>query len=335
MSPNSTASQEGALNAKKYAFENQKRVLEEDLKSRNFKGEIVPTEYLGVWRTKYLIKNKPLVSIIIPTKDKLELIQPCIESIIKKTTYKNYEIIIVDTGSTDKKVFIFYKKLKNKIKVYNWKKDFNFSSVSNFGASKAKGDYFLFLNNDTEIISNNWVEGLLEHAQRKEIGAVSGKLLYPNNKIQHLGGLLGITGDPDEIGIAGHAYRGTPDGFHHFDRLSVKNYSFVTGACLMVSKEKFDKIGGFDPSFKIAFNDIDFCLKLFTKLKLYNVVNPFVELYHKESASLKKPGENGRSVKQWKNEVKLFIKRWNYLREKDPFNNPNISLNTENFDLFK
>lgn len=335
ISPNSTASTEGALNAKKYAYQNQKKVLESDLKTRHNLGEIQATEYLGIWRTKYAITAKPLVSIIIPTKDKLTLLQACIESIHKKSTYNNYEIIIIDTGSTDKGVWDFYNTLSNKLSVYKWTDEFNFSSVCNFGGSKAKGEYFLFLNNDTEVISKDWIEGLLEHAQRKEIGAVGCKLLYPNKKIQHLGGLLGITGDPNEIGIGGHAFRGTPDGFRHFDRLAIKNYSFVTGACLMISKKKFEKVGGFDPMFQIAFNDIDFCLKLYIKHGLYNLVNPFVELYHKESASLKSPGENGRSVEQWKKEIKLFLQRWNYIRENDPFNNPNFSLNTENFDLFK
>lgn len=333
MSPSSTASETGARNAKNYAYINQKKVLEADLKRRGLKGKVLPTEFLGVWEMQYGILDHPKISIIIPTKDKYELISQCLKSIVQKTTYPNYEIIIIDTGSTDPKVWQLYQQLSKNIKVYKWKKEFNFSEVCNFGVTKATGSYFLFLNNDTEIISKNWIEGMLSLAQQKHIGAVSCKLLYPDNKIQHLGGLLGITGDPDEIGIAGHAYRGTSNGFHHFDRLAIKNYSFVTGACLLVSKQKFNQVKGFGPQFKIAFNDIDFCLKLY-KQGYYNIVNPHISLYHKESATLKKPGEQGRSIAQWKNEIKLFLKRWNHLRENDPFSNPTISKNTENFDIF-
>lgn len=333
MSPTSTASETGARNAKNYAYINQKKVLEADLKRRKILGQVIPTEFLGVWQVKYKINHNSKVSIIIPTKDKYELINQCLNSIFKKTTYSNYEVIIVDTGSTDPKVWQLYQKFSQKIKVLKWHQEFNFSAVCNFGVSKTTGNYLLFLNNDTEIISPNWIEDMLALAQQPHVGAVSCKLLYPNHKIQHLGGLLGITGDPDEIGVAGHAFRGTPDGFHHFDRLAIKNYSFVTGACLLIATAKFKQVGGFDPQFKIAFNDIDFCLKLLQQ-GYYNVVTPHVSLYHKESASLKKPGEKGRSITQWKNEIKLFLKRWDKLRQNDPFFNPNISKNTENFDVF-
>ncbi len=333
MSPTSTASEIGARNAKNYAYINQKMVLEADLKRRGLKGEILPTEFLGVWQIKYKITGNPKISIIIPTKDKFELISQNLSSLFKKTTYKNYEVIIIDTGSGDPKVWQLYQKLSDKIKVFKWNKDFNFSEVCNFGVRKSKGDYFLFLNNDTEIISPDWIQGMLSLAQLKHIGAVSCKLLYPDKKIQHLGGLLGITGDPDEIGIAGHAFRGQVNNFNLFNSKAIKNYSFVTGACMMVSKYKYSQVYGFDPQFKIAFNDIDFCLKLFRK-GYYNAVNPHVSLFHKESASLKKPGEAGRDINQWKKEIKLFLKRWNNLRENDPFSNQNFSKDTENFDNF-
>ncbi len=337
ISRNSTASSEYAAVAKDYAYKNQKKILEADLKARKLKGIIKATEYLGLWNIQYSLKQNVKISIIIPTRNRYDFINRCINSIYKLTSYKNYEILIIDTGSNDKKVFDLYQYFltnKDNFKVYDWKKDFNFSAVCNFGASKAKGDYFLFLNNDTEALSTNWLERMLGLAQLNHIGAVGAKLLYPNKKIQHLGGLLGITSDPNKIGIAGHAYRGQDEFFRNFDRLAIKNYSFVTGACLMIKKEKFLEVNGFDENFQIAFNDVDFCLRLNIK-GYFHAVEPYVVLLHKESATLKKPGENGRDLAQWKKEINLFIDRWENIRENDPFYNVNLSLNTENFSLLR
>ncbi len=337
ISKNSTASAKHAAIVKDYAYKNQKKVLEADLKARNLKGLVSESEYIGLWNIKYSLKKKAKVSIIIPTKNQYDFISKCLNSIYKHSNYDNYEILIIDTGSDEQSVFDLYQKFlteKNNFKVLNWQKTFNFSSVCNYGAEKAKGDYYLFLNNDTELLSADCLERMLGLAQLEHVGAVGAKLLYPDRKIQHLGGLLGITGDPNQIGIAGHAYRGQDEFFRNFDRLAIKNYSFVTGACLMIKKEKFLEVNGFDEQFQIAFNDIDFCLRLNNK-GYFQVVEPYVELLHKESASLKKPGETGRDMEQWKNEINLFIDRWEAVRENDPFYNSNLSLNTENYSLLR
>jgi len=290
-SSESTASEKHINIVKKYAYKNQKKVLEDDLKRRNYQGWVESTKYLSVWRIRYKIIGNPLVSIIIPTKDKYEYISRCLNSIIKKTTYKNYELIIVDTGSIDKRVWQLYRQIKNQHKntqILKWNKKFNFSSVCNFGAEKSRGEYLLFLNNDTEVITPDWIEGMLEHGQRKEIGAVGCMLIYPNKKIQHLGGLLGIKGDPKEIGIGGHAFKGIDvRTFKHFDEQAVKNYSFCTAACLLMKKEYFRK-NKFNEKFQIAFNDIDLNLNLLKK-NLFNIVNPFSKLYHYESVSVGLP----------------------------------------------
>lgn len=336
ISNHSTASSEHAEKAKSYAYINQKSILNNDLKSRGIKGNVLKTEYLGCWNIKYAPKQEQ-ISIIIPTKDKYNYISKCINSIYSKSTYSMFEVIIVDTGSTDDLVLKLYEEYKSShtnFRVIKWNKEFNFSEVCNYGVSKANGEYLLFLNNDTEVLSSDWLERMLGLAQQEHVGAVSGKLLYPNHKIQHLGGLLGITGDPKELGIAGHAYRGSKELFRHFDRLAIKNYSFVTGACLMINLNKFKKIGGFDPEFKIAFNDIDFCLRL-NKLGYFHAVDPYVELLHKESASLKSPGEDGRDLTVWKKEIALFLEKWDNYREKDPFYNFNLSLNREDFQGFR
>lgn len=332
MSENSTASEEHAQKAKGYAYKNQQLVLENDLQSRNADGKVEETDYIGSWHVNYFVQGSPLVSIIIPTKDQYNFINKCLHSIKNKTEYDNYNIVIVDTGSTDPRVLDLYKKItSNRVSVVEWKKKFNFSAVCNYGASKTSAEYYLFLNNDTEVITKGWLQRLLGWAQQSHIGAVSAKLLYPDYKIQHLGGLLGISGDSKMVGIAGHAFRGQKEFFRHHDRVATKDYSFVTGACLMISKYNFNLVGGFDEAFKVAFNDIDLCLKLNQK-NLFTVVDPFVELIHKESASLKKPGEDGRDIKLWEKEIERFRTKWEKYRINDPFFNENFRRDSEGFN---
>ncbi|GIW64577.1 MAG: glycosyl transferase family 2 [Patescibacteria group bacterium] len=331
----STASEKHAGNVKNYAYKNQKKVLEDDLKRRKYEGEVLPTKYLGLWRVRYKIIGNPLVSIIIPTKDKYEYISKCLNSILKKTTYKNYELVIIDTGSKDKKVWQLYEKVKSKHKntqVLKWSKEFNFSAVCNFGAKKSRGEYLLFLNNDTEVITPDWIEGMLEHAQRKEIGAVGCKLLYPNGTIQHAGVILGIKGGITKYGIAGHAFKyfNNGDNGQFFQQLhSIKNYSAITAACLLINKKKFID---FDIKFKIAFNDVDFNLKLLTRF-FFNLYTPFCVLKHYESISVGLPQKGTRDIKEFKNEILRMYKKWKHILNKDPFYNKNLTLTKENYSL--
>lgn len=332
-----SASGTEAMNAKPYAFRNQAKVLKDDLTVRGYQGKIIPTDILGVWRVKYKLAKNPLVSIIIPTKDNYKYIKDCLDSVLKLSTYKNYELIIVDTGSEDKRVFDLYKEVKKrheKTKILNWKKEFNFSQVCNYGAVSSQGEFLLFLNNDTRVISSDWIESMLEHAERKEIGAVGCKLLYAGDKIQHAGVILGMKNRKAGIrGIAGHIFRGLPDHYfksHLID--SVRNYSAVTGACLMISREKFNKVGGFDQKFRIAFNDVDFCLKLI-KAGYLNIYTPYSVLYHFESLTIGQIGDKRRNVKEFKKEVNEMYKRWKEIIDNDPSFNINLAKDAENFSI--
>ncbi|MDD2823055.1 MAG: glycosyltransferase [Candidatus Daviesbacteria bacterium] len=336
-SPFSTASEKNGLSVKSYAYRNQQKSLVEDLKLRGYVGNVVQTKNLGSWRVRYDIIGNPLVSIIIPTKNQFRNISNCLNSIIQKSTYRNFELIILDTGSTESGVRDFYdliKKKHPKTQIINWTNEFNFSSVSNFGAEKAKGEYLVFLNNDTEVITPDWIESLLEHAQRKEVGAVGAKLLYPDKKIQHLGGVLGVCTNKEKKGFAGHAYKYIPsETFINFDSYAIKNYSFVTAACLMVSKKKFKEVGGFDEKFKIAFNDIDLCLKLYKDKKYFNLINPNAELFHKESATIQTIDKKERDTNLWRNETLFFHNKWGEVVSKDPFYNPHLTKDKEDFSV--
>lgn len=323
-SAQSTASKEAASTVKKYAYENQKKVLVDDLIRRGYSGEILPTKYLGLWRTKYNLFKKPLISIIIPTKDKYEHITIAVDSIINKTVYKNYELVIVDTGSKDKKVFDYYAKIMrkhDKTQLIKWNGEFNFSKVCNLGVNKSKGEYILLLNNDIEIINSDWIESMLEHAQRPEVGAVGSKLLYPNKTIQHVGVILGIKNDDNILPVAGHifkkAFNGDQDSSFQIIN-SIRNYSAVTAACLLVSKQKYLLVNKFDAHFKIAFNDVDFCLKLLN-LKLNNIFTPFAQLYHYESVSVGILNSNNRNQKLYNEELKMIFNKWKKLFNNDPF----------------
>lgn len=336
-SPQSTASDQHAATTKPYAFRNQEVVLNNNLRRFKNPGEIFETNFLGAWFTKYEVRGEPMVSIIIPTKEHLDYIRRCLESIRQETSYSNFEIIIVDTGSSSKEVFDYYSTLvsaQSNIKILDWTKEFNFSAVSNFGARRARGEYLLFLNNDTEVLSSDWMEIMLGYAQLNHAGGVGAKLLYPNMTIQHLGGLLGAKGSPDEVGVAGHAFVGHKEDFRHFDNECVKNYCFVTAACMMIKKDKFDEVRGFDERFEIAFNDVDFGLRL-TKKGYFNIIVPQVELIHHESISTKKPGESGRDTHQWHKEIELFLSRWGVIKDKDPFFNINLSRNRTDFSVLE
>ncbi len=325
-SPTSTAEQ---ASAKNYAYVSQKKALEDDIKARRLSGNVDWQIPLFMWKIKYDLKKETLVSIIIPTKNQHDYIKRCLDSIYKKTTYKNIEVVIVDTGSTDKSVWTLYDEFKDKIpdtKVIKWDKPFNFSSVCNFGADNSNGEYYVFLNNDTEIISPDWIENMLGYAQQNDIGAVGCKLYYPDRKLQHAGIILGVGGRNGTPGIAGHFFPGFMDEPPQTPHLPLytggaRNFTAVTAACIMVSKEKFYDVKGFDPKFKIAFNDVDFCLKLYSK-NLRNIYLPNVALYHYESVSIGKPGEKQRDTKIFAQEISLMLKKWDYLIKSDPFYHP-------------
>jgi O-antigen biosynthesis protein len=309
-----------SADSKPYAYINQKKVLRNSVANKKINASVEAHPALGFWRVKYGIEGTPLVSIIIPTKNNHKLIKQCVDSILEQTSYPYFEIIIIDTGSTEPKVEDYYTSLENSkdyVKIVRWDKPFNYSDVCNFGASKAKGDYYLFLNNDTQVITADWIQGLLEHAQRPQNGMVGAKLLFPNATIQHAGVVL------SERDIAFHPFYGQNpliDIFNYIYVANVRNVSAVTAACSMISKEKFKESGGFDTDLRVTYNDVDLCLKL-NKLGYRNVYTPFVELFHYESMSVGKIETDDRDKGEFEEAKALMKERWGEYLKRDPYYN--------------
>lgn len=328
-SKDSTASEAAMRGAKKYVVEAQRRALTDDLKDRGYEGAVEQNRH-WTWRVRYQIIGQPKVSIIIPTKDQAKLLERCLDSITEKSTYDNYEIVLVDTGSQEAKTVALYSQLKTnpRIKIINWKKPFNYAAVNNFATRSAVGDYYLFLNNDTKVISPDWIESLLEFAQRPDVGAVGAKLLYPDNTIQHAGVIMGLGG------YAGHAHQLLPaDAFGYYHRLSVpQDLSAVTAACVMISRQVFDAAKGFDESFALAYNDVDLCLKIRQLGKLV-VYTPYAKLYHYESKT-RGYEDTPEKLARFGLEKKRLLAKWGELiKQGDPYYNPNLTLLRDDFSL--
>ena len=311
--------------SKLYAFDAGKRALEAHYRRIGLKNvKVGMTKQLGVYRTKYLVNSfRPLVSVIIPNKDHVEDLKQCVESILNND-YNNVEIIVVENNSIDVRTFSFYKDLEKEyanIRVLIWKRSFNYSKINNFAAEKAKGDYILFLNNDTKMIRKDCIEELIGPFSRKDIGIVGARLFYPDSSIQHAGVIVGMGG------VAGHIFQNTPrHEVGYFSRIiSQQDYSAITGACLMIEKELFFQVGGFDEKLAIAFNDIDLCLKVRRRDKLV-FYNPYAELFHFESKSRGKDTVKEKAARL-ESESCYFRKKWKqYYVFGDPYYNKNLSL---------
>ena len=253
------------------------------------------------------------------------------DSIDRKSTYQNYEYIIVENNSTEEKTFRFYKELEEnnpKARVVYWDREFNYSAINNYGASFAKGEYLLLLNNDTEIINEDCLEELLGYCMRGDVGAVGARMYYEDDTIQHAGVVIGFGG------IAGHCFvlqpRGTTGYCHRI--ICAQDYSAVTAACMMVKKSAFDQVGGLTEELAVAFNDIDFCMKLRAAGYLI-VYNPYAELYHYESKS-RGLEDTPEKVARFNKEIATFEKRWpDIMRDGDPYYNPNLTLKSQDFSL--
>lgn len=323
---NSTAS---GIGAKSYALEASRKALESHLKRIGEDGIVKDGKYIGSFKVDYKIEGKPLVSIIIPNKDEVSTLKKCITSIIRKTTYENYEILIVENNSTEEKTFKYYDDLINKynnVRVIKWDSGFNYSAINNFAVKQARGEYVILLNNDVEIITKKWIEEMLMHAQRKDVGIVGAKLYYPDETIQHAGVIMGIGS------VAGHSHKYFHrDEMGHAGRLKVvQNLSGVTAACLMVSKSIYNEVNGLDEGYRVAFNDVDFCMKVREKGYLV-IFTPYTELYHYESKS--RGAENTpEKIERFNNEIKRFEQKWG-LWMKDPYYNSNLTLIREDFSL--
>ena len=286
--------------------------------------------YSGYFRISYPVpKPAPLVSLLIPTRDRVDLLKQCIDSIIERTDYPNYEIVVIDNDSQEPKSMAYFAEAEKdpRVKVVSYALPFNYSAINNFGALSARGEVLGLLNNDIEVISSNWLDEMVGHALRPEIGVVGAMLYYPGDRIQHAGVILGIGG------VAGHAYVGMARGWpgdKHRGGLA-QSLSAVTAACAVVRRSVFDEVNGLDEKLEVAFNDVDFCLRV--RAQGYrNLWTPFAELYHHESAS-RGYETTPAKIARFKREEKFMKQRWGKALESDPYYNPNLTLTSTPFTL--
>ena len=314
--------------SKMYAFDAGKRAIEEHLKRCGETGVVSHTKDLGFYRVQYQMSGNPLVSIIIPNKDHVDMLDKCLRS-IQKSSYRNYEVIIVENNSVEEATFDYYKKIaSDRIRVVYWEGIFNYSAINNFGAKAAQGEYLLLLNNDVEVITENWLEELLSNCQRPDVGIVGAKLYYPDDTVQHAGIIIGIGG------VAGNVFVGLPRKFTgYFHKASIQqDLSAVTAACMMVKRSVYEEMGGLEEKLQVAFNDVDFCLRV-RKAGYLVVFDPYVELYHYESKT--RGAENTKEkVRRFQTEIEYMRSHWlDLLKKGDPMYNPNLTLTKWDYSL--
>ncbi len=337
------------INAKPYAIDAAKGAVADHLRRHGYDHfKITSTRaFETIFKITYEVMGTPKISIVIPNCEHAEDLRRCISSIYEKSVYDNYEIIVVENGSTGSEIKGYYEELKTGslkdiVKVVDFyengahlnsdgsKPPFNYSAVVNYGVQHSDGEYIILLNNDTQVITVNWMEELLMYAQRADVGAVGGKLYFPDRKIQHAGVVLKLGAHR----TAGHSHYGQAGmNLGYMGRLCyAQDVSAVTGACLMVSRAKYDEVGGLDEGFAVSLNDVDFCLKLREKGYL-NVFTPFAELFHYESLSRGLDLE-GKNAERYEKESEHFRSKWKEVLDKgDPYYNPNFSLDRSDFSL--
>ncbi len=319
--------------SKLYCYDAGKRAIEDHYKRTGVDAtvELMPKPLWGMYKTTYSTKNNPLVSIIIPNMEHKDILKTCIDSLYNINSYKNFEIIVVENNSTSKEIFDYYKQLQeehNNVIIAKWDKEFNYSALNNFGVEHAHGDYYLFLNNDTEVITPTAISEMLGCCMREEVGIVGAKLLYEDDTVQHAGVVIGFGG------FAGHVFTGIgKDDYGYMVRARINcDYSAVTAACMMVDKKCFDAVNGFDTQFKVACNDIDFCLRVRQLNKLV-VYNAFALWHHYESKS-RGYEDSIEKIKRFESEVALFQERWiDILTKGDPYYNSNFKIELGPFVL--
>lgn len=322
------------IDAKPYAVQAAKDAVADHLRRHGYEHfQITSTRaFETIFKIRYQILGDPLISIVIANRNHRDDLKRCVSSILEKSTYDNYEIIIVENNSTQKDIFDYYEELQEneRISVVTFEGAFNYSAVNNLGVRHARGEYVLLLNNDTEVITVNWLEELLMYAQREDVGAVGAKLYYGDKTIQHAGVVLALGAHR----TAGHShYKQHRDNLGYMGRLCyAQDVSAVTGACLLVKKALFEEVGGLEESFAISLNDVDLCLKLREKGYL-NVFTPFAELYHYESVS-RGLDDVGEKAERYDRESESFRQKWKKVLEQgDPYYNPNFSLERSDFAL--
>lgn len=327
--PTSTASGSAS---KDYTQDAGYRSVQDAIRRRNLPARVEPVFGLSnTYNVKYLPVGNPLVSIIIPSRNMASTLEVCIRSIFKKTSYHNFEVIIVDNGSTEDEVFELYQTWEQKepqrFRVCTLDIPFNYSTLNNFGVQYAQGELLLLLNNDIEVISENWLTDMAGQAIRPEIGAVGAALYYPDNTLQHGGVILGIGG------VAGHSHKHfSANHPGYFNRLSIpSNYTAVTAACLMVRKEVYEEVGGLEEKLQVAFNDVDLCLKIWRE-GYNNIWLPDVKLYHYESKS-RGYEDTPEKVQRFSSEVEWIKSKWGDVLTNDPAYNRNLTLISEDFTI--
>ena len=314
---------------KMYCYEAGRHAIEEHLKRNGIDAEVMITDNLGYYRVKYPVFEQPLVSIVIINKDNRRTLQKCIESIIRKSTYKNYEIIVVDNNSESEDIKEYYRGIANvkNINIEYWKNPGNYSQMINYGVEKIMGDFVIFIDNHTEVITEDWIEEMLSNCQRNDVGIVGAKLIYPDNTIRHCGGIIGLGG------IAGDAYAGLDANYlgNSGRALAHQNLSAVSSACMMTTKEVFDKVGGFEEKLRESFGDVDYCLRVREEGYLV-VMNPDVRIYYHKS---KEPdNRNEEYQKEYDLEEKYMTERWKeILAAGDPYYNKNLTLLRSDFSM--
>ena len=318
--------------AKTYAFDAGQKAIAEAIERRGEPGQVIPKpQFPGVYTVRYQIEQHKLVSIIIPTRDLADILDTCLKSIFALTTYPNFEVIVIDNGSSEPETAqcleYWHSQEPARFRSYLYDIPFNYSQINNYAVTKAQGDYLLFLNNDTEIISPDWIEAMVEQAQRESIGAVGGLLLYPDDTIQHAGVILGL------FDVAGHGHQNfeASEAGYISQIVSTNNYSAVTAACLMCRRDVFNRVSGFETKLAIAFNDLDFCLKLIEQ-GYRNIYLPHVVLYHYESKSR---GYEDSPEKQarFAGEVAYMQSKWHDICDRDPCYNPHLTRNHVDYRL--
>lgn len=334
------------IEAKPYAILAAKGAVAEHLEKKGFSHfKIEGTKaFETIFRIRYQVLGNPKISIVIANKDHVEDLRRCVNSILEKSTYDNYEIVIVENNSTTEEIKAYYRELlegeyapdklcvsaNGTVKIVTYQGAFNYSAVNNLGVHHADGEYILLLNNDTEVITVNWMEELLMYAQREDVGAVGAKLYYADKTIQHAGVVIGLGAHR----TAGHThYKQHRQNLGYMGRLCyAQNVSAVTGACLMVKKSLYEQVGGLEEDFAISLNDVDLCLKL-RKDGLLNVFTPFAELYHYESIS-RGLDDQGEKAERYNAESAKFREKWQKeLEAGDPYYNVNFSLDRSDFSL--
>ncbi len=330
-----------SVGAKPYVIEAAHRAISGHLERVGLKGEVEDTRIPSIYRIRYEIAGEPLVSILIPDKDHRDDLKRCIDSIREKSTWKNLEIIIIENNSEEPETFRYYEELENgeapgtgagagsggRIRVIRYEGAFNYSAVNNFGFRESRGDYILLLNNDTEVISPDWIQEMLMFAQRADVGAVGAKLYYPDGTIQHAGIGLGL------LHLAGHYFRGFgAEDPGYMGRLCyAQDMSAVTAACMMIPRAVYEGLGGLDESYSVVFNDVDLCLRIRESGKLI-VWTPFAELTHYESKSRGSDEDTKAKQAFFKEETRRFQTKWNAaLTAGDPYYNVNLTRSAENF----